>query len=72
MEDRMFTADILDAKKELGLFTGDSLRFLTNFEDAAAQGRSVKMQGPVKTPAATFNDCLLFSFTILLILRKYK
>ena len=60
LEDRMFTADFIDAKKELGLFTGDSLRYLTNFEDAAAQGRSLKVQEPIKTPVATFNDCLLF------------
>jgi hypothetical protein len=60
MSERMFTPNTIDAKKDLGLFEGDSLRYLTSFDDAAAQGRSVKMSTPVKTPAATFNDCILY------------
>ena len=60
MSERMFTPNTIDAKKDLGLFEGDSLRYLTSFDDAAAQGRSVKMQTPVKTPAATFNDWILY------------
>lgn len=60
ISERMFTPNTIDAKKDLGLFEGDSLRYLTSFDDAAAQGRSVKMQSPVKTPAATFNDWILY------------
>lgn len=58
--DRLFVPDVKDAKKEYGLFPGDSLRYLANFEDAAAQGRSLKVSGNFKTPAGNFNDYLYF------------
>lgn len=58
--DRLFLPDVKDAKKEYGLFPGDSLRYLASFEDAAAQGRSLKITGNYKTPAGSFNDYLYF------------
>lgn len=58
--DRLFVPDVKDAKKEYGLFPGDSLRYLASFEDAAAQGRSLKVSGNFKTPAGSFNDYLYF------------
>lgn len=60
ISDRVFMPDVKDAKKEYGLFAGDSLRYLANFEDAAAQGRSLKISGNFKTPAGSFNDYLYF------------
>lgn len=60
LADRMFTQGIKDVKKDFGLFPGDSLRYLTSFEDAAALGRSLKLETPLKTLAGTFNDCLYF------------
>lgn len=60
LSDRLFTPDIMDVKKEFGLFPGDSLKYLTSFEDAAAMGRSLKFDSPIQTPAGTFNDCLYF------------
>ena len=60
MQNRMFTPGIIDVKKDFGLFAGDSVRYLASFEDAAAIGRSVKMQDAVKTPAGTFDDWILF------------
>ena len=58
---RLFSTDpIRDAKKEYGLFEGDSVRYLTQFEDNAAMGRSVKIDGSVNTPAGNFSDCILF------------
>jgi hypothetical protein len=60
LADRLFTPEIKDVKKEFGLFPGDSLRFLTSFEDAAAIGRSLKIETPLQTPAGTFNDCFYF------------
>ena len=57
---RLFAPEINDVKKEFGLFSGDSLRYLTNFEDAAAMGRSLKLESPLKTSAGTFNDCFYF------------
>lgn len=60
ISDRVFMPDVKDAKKEYGLFSGDSLRYLANFEDAAAQGRSLKISGNFKTPAGSFTDYLYF------------
>lgn len=58
---RLFAPDpIRDAKKEYGLFTGDSVKYLTSFEDNAALGRSVKWPATIATPAGNFNGCLLF------------
>ncbi len=45
-------------EKEYGLFAGDSLRYLTAFEDAAALGRSLKMSGTLSTPAGDFSHYL--------------
>jgi hypothetical protein len=50
----------MDAKKDFGLFQGDSLKYLTSFSDAAAQGRSLKIETALKTPGGTFQDCLYF------------
>jgi hypothetical protein len=60
LADRLFTPDIKDVKKEFGLFSGDSLRYLTSFDDAAAMGRSLKLETPLQTTIGTFDDCLYF------------
>jgi hypothetical protein len=60
MNDRLFAPDIIDVKKAFGLFEGDSIRYLTSFEDNAAMGRSVKMQTVINTPAGDFDDYILF------------
>ena len=60
IQDRMFTPDILDAMKGFCLFPGDSVKYLTSFDDAAAQGRSVKMQTKVETAAGSFDEWVLF------------
>lgn len=58
IEDRMFIEGIKDVKKEYGLFEGDSLRYITAFEDAAAIGRSLKLNTSISTPAGEFSDIL--------------
>jgi hypothetical protein len=60
LTNRLFTPEIMDVKKEFGLFQGDSIRYLTSFEDAAAQGRSLKIESPLATSAGTFDDCVYF------------
>lgn len=60
IDDRMFTPGVMDAKKDYALFAGDSIKYLANFEDNAAVGRSVKLKDPVSTPAGLFTDCILF------------
>lgn len=60
MTDRLFTPDVKDAKKDYSIPSGDSVKYLTNFEDIAANGRSVKMQTAITTPMGTFKDCVYF------------
>ncbi len=60
LADRMFTPGVKDVKKEYGLFPGDSIKYLTSFEDAAATGRSIKMQSTFKTDAGNVNNCIFF------------
>jgi hypothetical protein len=58
---RLFAPDpIRDAKKEYGLFAGDSVKYLTSFDDNAALGRSVKWSSTITTPAGNFGNCILF------------
>lgn len=58
IENRFFTDDIKDVKQEFSLFSGDSLRYITSFEDVAAIGRSIKLTNSFKTPAGAFKDCI--------------
>lgn len=60
LQDRIFIQGIKDAKKDFSLFPGDSVRYLTSFDDVAANGRSLKLSSPVKSPAGTFGDCIYF------------
>ena len=60
VNERLFAPGISDAKKEFGLFQGDSVKYLTSFTDAAAMGRSVKMDTEINTPAGIFSDCIYF------------
>lgn len=58
LEERLYEQGVSDVKKDFSLFVGDSIRYLTNFEDAAAIGRSIKLKTAFKTPAGTFTDCI--------------
>lgn len=60
LSDRLFTPDIKDVRKDYSIPAGDSLKYLANFEDAAAIGRSIKLQTAVQTAAGTFYDCVYF------------
>lgn len=60
LADRMFTPGIMDVKKEYGLFPGDSIKYLSSFEDAAATCRGIKMQNTYKTGAGNFSNCIYF------------
>ncbi|MGB3004951.1 MAG: hypothetical protein WBC06_00460 [Chitinophagaceae bacterium] len=60
LTDRFFTPGIKDAKKDYSLFQGDSLKYLANFEDAAAQGKSIKISSTISTPAGNFNNNIYF------------
>ena len=58
IENRFFTEGIKDVKKDFSLFTGDTSKYLTSFEDAAAMGLSVKLTTAFKVLAGSFNDCI--------------
>lgn len=60
LEERFFTPNILDAKKDFSLFPGDSIRYLTSFTDAAAIGRSLRITTKVVSPAGSFDECIYF------------
>ena len=62
IEQRMFTPDdpVWDARKEFSLFSGATVNYLTHFDDNAAQGKSIKLDGTLETPAGQFPDCIQF------------
>lgn len=60
LSDRLFTPGIKDVKKEFGLFVGDSVKYLTSFDDIAAQGKSLKIQSAFKGETGTFDNYLYF------------
>ncbi len=60
MRQRQYSPNLVDAKKDYSLFPGDSIRYLTSFEDIAANGRSLKLYEDTPTPAGTFEDCFYF------------
>jgi hypothetical protein len=58
---RNFDPAITDARKDYGLFAGDSLRYLGGFDDIAAHCRSLKISnGALKIPAGNFTNYLYF------------
>ena len=60
LSDRLFSQDVKDVRKDFSIPSGDSLKYLANFEDAAAQGRTLKLKTAIKTAAGTFNNCVYF------------
>ena len=62
IEQRMFspTDPIWDARKEFSLFSGETANYLAHFDDNAAQGKSIKLDGDLATPAGEFPDCIQF------------
>jgi hypothetical protein len=60
LNDRLFNPGIKDVRKDYSLFPGDSLRYLANFDDAAANGRSLRLYSPVTTAFGSFSGCIYF------------
>lgn len=60
LSERLFIPGYMDVKKEFGLFPGDSIKYLTSFDDIAAQGRSLKIGNALKTLNDSFDNCLYF------------
>jgi hypothetical protein len=60
INDRFFSTGLKDVRKSFGLFSGDTLKYLTSFEDAAAEGKSVKLGSSLHSPAGTFSDLVYF------------
>lgn len=60
ISDRLFMPGVKDVRKDFSLFPGDSIKYLANFDDMAAQGRSIRLTSPFVTPAGAFTDCIYF------------
>ena len=60
LSERLFTPGIVDARKDYIMPEGDSVKYLSNFEDVAAPARSVRLREDVKTSMGSFSDCILF------------
>lgn len=60
IQQRLYSPEQADVKKEFSLFPGDSLRFLASFDDIAAAGRSLKMNSSYTTPAGVFDNFFYF------------
>ncbi|MEZ5035346.1 MAG: hypothetical protein R2796_10185 [Chitinophagaceae bacterium] len=60
LEESFFPNKTLIAKKDYSFFSGDSIRYLTSFNDAAAIGRSIKLTAPVVINSGSYTNCLFF------------
>lgn len=60
LQPKLYNPDLKDAKKDYGLFPGDSIRYLGSFDDIAASGRSLKMKTALNVPAGEFIDYIYF------------
>ncbi len=59
LSNKLYIPEMMHAKKEFGLFPGDSIKYLASFEDAAAIARLLKVD-QFTTPAGRFTDCIYF------------
>lgn len=60
LQARLYNPEYSDARKEFFLFPGDSVRYLTGFDDIAAAGRSLRMKDRLTVPAGDFSDYIYF------------
>jgi len=60
LQPKLYNPDYMDAKKDLFLFPGDSVKYLSGFDDIAAAGRSLKVPGSYTVPAGTFENYIYF------------
>ena len=60
LEKNLFSSCTWEANKEFITPAGDSARYLSRFEDVAAQGRSLKLNEIISTPAGEFDNCIYF------------
>lgn len=58
-----FAPTTTTATRSYGLFSGDSIRYMSSFDDVMAMGRSIKLNTSVKVPAGSFNNVLFFEKT---------
>jgi hypothetical protein len=60
LANRMFTPDIKDVRKDYLVCAGDSLKYLSAFEDMVAIAKSIHYREIIITPAGSFDDNLYF------------
>lgn len=60
LQPRLHNLDFKDAKRDYFLFPGDSVRYLSGFDDIAAAGRSLKINNTIRVPAGDFEGYIYF------------
>jgi hypothetical protein len=60
LQPKLYNPDYMDAKKDLFLFPGDSVKYLSGFDDIAAAGRSLRINGNMEVPAGSFENYIYF------------
>lgn len=60
IENRMFINGIKDVRSDFVICAGDSARYLSSFQDMAAQAKSVRYKGMINTPAGNYANIYYF------------
>lgn len=60
LQPKLYNPDYMEARKDLFLFPGDSVKYLSGFDDIAAAGRSLRINGKYEVPAGSFTDYIYF------------
>jgi hypothetical protein len=60
IEDSYFIQGKMSSRKELRMLSTDSTRFLSSFEDIAAQAKILRLNAIISAPAGNFSDCIYF------------
>ena len=60
LQPKLYNPEYMDAKKDLFLFPGDSVKYLSGFDDIAAAGRSLRINQKMEVPAGSFENYIYF------------
>lgn len=60
LQTKLYNPEYKDVKRDFFLFPGDSVKYLSGFDDIAASGRSLRMKSSISVPAGEFDNYLYF------------
>ncbi|MCX6317317.1 MAG: hypothetical protein NTW29_08500 [Bacteroidetes bacterium] len=60
LEESYFIAGKKNSRREFGQISTDSTRYLSSFEDMAAQAKVIRLSGIISAPAGNFTGCIYF------------